>query len=164
MKGMIKKILEANMPKFMTLYESTAIKTLADNMEEVELDRLIQELDENEELTRFADVNPALIESLSSKDRKLQKLHLIFRHYFASSDKYYMVMDKVAFNMSYGNVEVRKMVNSFYYNPYLTYDETIRKMQAQFKAFFESDAFMVMLADEIGSAMTELVNKMFVII
>ena len=37
-------------------------------------------------------------------------------------------------------------------------------MQAQFKAFFESDAFMVMLADEIGSAMTELVNKMFVII
>lgn len=166
MKGMIKKILEANMPKFMTLYESTAIKTLADNMEEVELDRLIQELDENEELTRFAfaDVNPALIESLSSKDRKLQKLHLIFRHYFASSDKYYMVMDKVAFNMSYGNVEVRKMVNSFYYNPYLTYDEMIRKMQAQFKAFFESDAFMVMLADETGSAMTELVNKMFVII
>lgn len=166
MKGMIKKILEANMPKFMTLYESTAIRTLADNMEEVELDRLIQELDENEELTRFAfaDVNPALIESPSSKDRKLQKLHLIFRHYFASSDKYYMVMDKVAFNMSYGNVEVRKMVNSFYYNPYLTYDETIRKMQARFKAFFESDAFMVMLADEIGSAMTELVNKMFVII
>ena len=52
--------------------------TLADNMEEVELDRLIQELDENEELTRFAfaDVNPALVESLSSKDRKLQKLHL----------------------------------------------------------------------------------------
>lgn len=42
-----------------------------------------------------------------------------------------MVMDKVAFNMSYGNVEVRKMVNSFYHNPYLTYDETIRKMQAE---------------------------------
>lgn len=166
MKGMIKKILEANMPKFLTLYESTAITTLASNMEEVELDRLIQELDENEELTRFAfaDVNPALIESFSSKDRKLQKLHLIFRHYFASSDKYYMVMDKVAFNMSYGNIEVRKMVNSFYDNPYLTYDETIRNIQAQFKAFFKSDAFMVMLADEIGNAMTELVNKMFVII
>lgn len=166
MKGMIKKILEENMPQFITLYESAAIKTLADNMEEVELDRLIQELDENEELTRFAfaDVNPALVESLSSKDRKLQKLHLIFRRYFASSEKYYMVMDKVAFNMSYGNVEVRRMVNSFYHNPYLTYDETIRKMQAQFKAFFESDAFMVMLADEIGSAMTELVNKMFLII
>lgn len=40
----------------------------------------------------------------------------------------------------------------------------IRKMQAQFKVFFESDAFMVMLADEIGRAMTVLVNKMFVII
>lgn len=166
MKGMIKKILEANMPQFITLYESAAIKTLADNMEEVELDRLIQELDENEELTRFAfaDVNPALVESLSSKDRKLQKLHLIFRRYFASSEKYYMVMDKVAYNMSYGNAEVRRMVNSFYHNPYLTYDETIRKMQAQFKAFFESEGFMVMLADEIGSAMTELVNKMFLII
>ena len=75
-----------------------------------------------------------------------------------------MVMDKVAFNMSYGNIEVRKMVNSFYDNPYLTYDETIRNIQAQFKAFFKSDAFMVMLADEIGNAMTELVNKMFVII
>lgn len=166
MKGMIKKILEANIPKFLSLYESAAIKTLADNMEEVELDRLIKELDKNEELTRFAfaDVNPALVEGLSSKDRKLQKLHLIFKSYFASSEKYYMVMDKVAFNMSYGNVKVRKMVNSFYHNPYLTYDETIRKMQAQFKTFFESDAFMVMLADEIGSAMTELVNKMFLII
>ncbi len=166
MKGMLKKILESNIPKFMTLYENTAIKTLADNIEGVELNRLIEELDDNKNLTRlaFADVNAALVENLSSEDIKLQKLHLIFKHYFSSTDKYYMVMDKVAFNMSYGNLTVRKMVNSIYHDPYLTYDETIRKMQKQFKIFFESDEFMVLLADEIGRAMTELINKMFVII
>lgn len=166
MKGMLKKILENNMPKFLTLYEKQAIKTLADNLDEVELDKLIKGLDSNEELTKsaFADINPALVERLSTKERKVQKLHLIFRNYFVSSDKYFMVMDKVAFNLSYGNEKVRKMVDSTYHDPDLTYDETIRKIQAQFKVFFESDTFMEILADEIGNAMTELINKMFIII
>ena len=166
MKGMLKMVLESNMPKFLTLYENAAIKTLAKNIEEVELDKVIEELDRNEELTKYAfiDMNPALVEKLSIKERKLQKLHLIFRNYFASSDKYYMVMDKVAYNISYGNLIVRERVDSIYFNPILTYDETIRSIQKWFKDFFGSEVFMDVLAYEIGKAMTGLINKMFVII
>ena len=166
MKGMLKKVLESNIPQFLTLYENAAIKTLADNIDEIEIDNLIIELDSNEELAKraFADVNPALVDGFSPKDKKLQKLHVIFRQYFTASDKYYMVLDKVAFNLSYSNNAIRKMVDSIYRDPSITYDETIRKMQKSFKECFASDEFMKLLASEIGNAMTELVNKMFIII
>lgn len=166
MKGMLKKVLESNIPQFLTLYENAAIKTLADNIDEIEIDNLIIELDSNEELVKraFADMNPALVDGFSPKDKKLQKLHVIFRQYFTSSDKYYMVLDKVAFNLSYSNSAIRKMVDSIYRDPSITYDETIRKMQKSFKECFASDEFMELLASEIGNAMTELVNKMFIII
>lgn len=166
MKGMLKKVLESNMPDFMTLYDNAVVTTLANNIDDVELDNLIAELDSNDEISKwaFADVNPALVEGLSPRDKKLQKLHVIFRQYFASSDKYYMVFDKVAYNLSYGNDTIRKMVNDIYSDPFITYDETIRKMQRSFKACFGSDKFVELLAGEISSAMTELVNKMFVII
>ena len=128
---MLKKVLESNIPQFLTLYENAAIKTLADNIDEMEIDNLIAELDRNGELAKraFTDVNPALVDGFSSKEKKLQKLHVIFRQYFTSSDKYFMVLDKVAFNLSYGNNVIRKMVDSIYRDPAITYDETIRKMQ-----------------------------------
>ena len=66
MKGMLKRVLKNNIPEFSNLYESKAIKTLADNIEEVELDRLIEELDNTKTMTdsAFADVNPVLLEYL----------------------------------------------------------------------------------------------------
>ena len=166
MKGMLKRVLKNNIPEFSNLYESKAIKTLADNIEEVELDRLIEELDNTKTMTdsAFADVNPVLLEYLQTKEQKLQVLHLIFRNYFASSEKFYMVFDKVAFNLSYGNIKVHKMVNDIYHEPSFTYDEIIRKIQTGFLELFSSENFMELLAQEIGNAMTELVNKMFIII
>ena len=166
MKGMLKRVLKNNIPEFSNLYESKAIKTLADNIEEVELDRLIEELDNTKTMTdsAFADVNPVLLEYLPTKEQKLQVLHLIFRNYFASSEKFYMVFDKVAFNLSYGNIKVHKMVNDIYHEPSFTYDEIIRKIQTGFLELFSSENFMELLAQEIGNAMTELVNKMFIII
>ena len=158
---MLKRVLKNNIPEFSNLYESKAIKTLADNIEEVELDRLIEELDNTKTMTdsAFADVNPVLLEYLPTKEQKLQVLHLIFRNYFASSEKFYMVFDRVAFNLSYGNIKVHKMVNDIYHEPSFTYDEIIRKIQTGFLELFSSENFMELLAQEIGNAMTELVNK-----
>ena len=101
---------------------------------------------------------------LPEKAKKIQKLHLIFRHYFAASEKYNMVIDKVAFNLSYGNKIIRNMVDQKYNEPYITYDQTIRDMQENFIKFFSSERFADMLTTEISNAMTEIVNKMFVII
>ena len=110
MKGMLKKVLENKIPDFLILYQSEVIKTLADNMDDVELDKVIAELDENEQITQFAfaDINPAIFDDLPLRVKKIQKLHLIFRHYFGSSDKFYMVIDRVAFNLSYGNDTIKK--------------------------------------------------------
>ena len=68
------------------------------------------------------------------------------------------------FNLSYGNIKVHKMVNDIYHEPSFTYDEIIRKIQTGFLELFSSENFMELLAQEIGNAMTELVNKMFIII
>ncbi len=166
MKGMLKKVLERNVPDFLTLYECEAIKTMANNLDDVELDNIIEELDANEDITKFAfaDINPAVFDGLPESVRKIQKLHLIFRHYFAASEKYNMVIDKVAFNLSYGNKIIRDMVDKKYNESYITYDQTIREMQDNFIKFFSSASFAEMISTEIGNAMTELVNKMFVII
>lgn len=166
MKGMLKMVLERNVPNFLSLYETEAIKTLATNMEEVELDKMIEELDSNEEITKFAfaDINPAVFDGLPSSARKIQKLHLIFRHYFASSEKYNMVIDRVAYNLSYGNPVIKKMVDDKYNQPFITYDQTIREMQQNFLKYFATDDFAKVISAEMGNAMTELVNKMFVII
>lgn len=166
MKGMLKKVLKKSIPEFMSLYECEAVKTLADNMDEVELDRVIEELDANDKITElaFADINPAVFDGLPSKIRKLQKLHLIFRHYFATSEKYNMVIDKVAFNLSYGNTDIRNMVDTKFNEPFITYDQTIREMQKNFLKYYSSDKFEKLLSKELGNAMTELVNKMFITI
>lgn len=166
MKGMLKKVLESNIPKFLTLYESEVVKTLATNLEDVELDKIIAELDANQKITEFAfaDINPAVFDGLPPSVRKIQKLHLIFRHYFGTSDKFYMVMDRVAFNLSYGNPAIKRITDMVYNKPFITYDETIRLMQKNFLQIYASKDFADVVADEISSAMTELVNKMFVII
>lgn len=166
MKGMLKKVLENKIPDFLILYQSEVIKTLADNMDDVELDKVIAELDENEQITQFAfaDINPAIFDDLPLRVKKIQKLHLIFRHYFSSSDKFYMVIDRVAFNLSYGNDTIKKMTDAIYNKPFITYDETIRLMQENFKKQYGSPNFADVLAAEMSSVMTELVNKMFVII
>lgn len=165
MKAMLNKVLCNIIPDFMTLYESEVVSTLADNLEESEIDRMIEVFDANHEITEFAlaDINPVIFKGLPSKAKKLQKLHFIFRHYFSSSEKYNMVMDKVAFNLSYGNKRIQKTLDKIYNEP-ISYDATIRKMQETFKKIFASKAFADIIAEELGIAMTELVNKMFIII
>jgi hypothetical protein len=75
-----------------------------------------------------------------------------------------MVMDRVAFNLSYGNPAIKRITDTVYNKPFITYDETIRLMQKTFLQIYSSKDFADIVADEISCAMTELVNKMFVII
>lgn len=165
MKGLLNKVLCNNLSNFASLYESEVVKTLADNMEECELDRIIEAFDANHEITEFAfaNINPAIFDGLPARTRKLQKLHLIFRHYFNSSEKYYMVMDKVAFKLSYGNKQIKTVIDGIYRKS-ISYDATIREMQLSFQKMFAWPGFASIIADEIGTAMTDLVNKMFIII
>ncbi len=165
MKGMLNNVLIRNIARFSTLYEHDAVITLADNMAEGEIDHLISKLDASREITAAAchNINPAVFDGQASKV-KLQELHTLIRHYFESSGYDYIVMDKVAFKLSYGNNVIKRHIEDIYTDPALTYDETIRKMQREFLSLFGTPKFAAIVAEEIGNAMTDLVNKMFIII
>lgn len=164
MKAMLNRQLNLHIPDLMSLYESQLIETICENMDDSELYYLIQNLDESKcEEMAFCDINPTLIKQWSDADRYTQILHLVFRHYFAQTGKYPMIIDKVAYRLSFANEYIRNCLEEIYYAP-ISYDETIREMQEKFKEIFASHKFMNLLADEIGAAMSELVNKMFLTI
>nr|WP_307989863.1 hypothetical protein [uncultured Niameybacter sp.] len=165
MKALLNKVLCNNIPDFLSLYESQVVSTIIDNIPETEIDKMIQVFDRSKEICEFAyaDINPAILNVVPDKVRKSQMLHLIFRHYFASSEKYYMVMNKVAFNLSYENDTIKYIIDSIYQRP-IGYDQTIREMQEAFRSIFGSAQFASIIADEIGKSMTDIVNKMFIVI
>lgn len=90
-------------------------------------------------------------------------LHYIFKNYFTGGDKYYLVIDKVAKNLSYSNELVSKQIDEIYQRP-ISYDETIRMMQKRFLEIFKKKEFSKLIVEEIEKAMTEIANKMFVVI
>lgn len=165
MKAMLNKILCKEIPDFLTLYDSQVIGTVVDNLKDIELEHLVQEFDKNQHYKdlAFCGINPALISKWSDKERNTQILHQAIRQYFSSSEKYYMVMDKVAFNLSYGNEQIRKIIDGIYQKP-ISYDQTMREMQDTFKKIFATQAFSAIIAKEIGDAMTDLINKMIILV
>ena len=163
MKGMILNLLRQYLPEFMTMYNAKAIKTVTDNIGLADLEKIIKAMDVDGSLSEDAlkDVNPALVES--QKDRDNQVLHYIFKNYFTSGDKYYLVIDKVAKKLSYSNKWVSEQIDEIYQRP-ISYDETIRMMQKRFLEIFETKEFSELIVKEIEKAMTEIANKMFVVI
>jgi type IV secretory pathway ATPase VirB11/archaellum biosynthesis ATPase len=76
-----------------------------------------------------------------------------------ASEKYNMVMDKVAFYLSYGNERIRKLIDRVYKKS-INYDKTMREMQETFREKFATKWFADIIVEEIGKAMTDIVNKM----
>lgn len=164
MKAMLNNILCKEIPDFLTLYESQVIGTVVDNLTDTEVEHLVAEFDKNHyKDLAFSDINPALVNKWSVKQRNTQILHLALRNYFGSSEKFNMVMDRVAFNLSYGNKRIRRTIDRVYQKP-ISYDQTMREMQETFKRIFTTQAFADIIAEEIGKAMTDLVNKMIIVI
>ena len=163
---MLYRVLCEHVPKFSTLYEKQAVSTNAENLPVEEVNKMVERFDENQAITEtaYVDINPEIWKGIPENVKMSQKLHLIFRNYFVTSEKYYMVMNRVALQLSYKNPYIKKAIDDIYYDYSLTYDETIRGMQFQFKKIFSTDRFFRIIAHEISEAMTDLVNKMFVTI
>ena len=163
MKGLLLSMLRQYIPQFTTLYTAKVIKTITSNLGEGDLERLVQKMDIDGTLAERAlkDVNPVLIER--EEDRYNQVLHYIYKDYFEKSDKYYSVIEKVAKNLSYSNKWIGDQIDEIYQLP-ISYDETIRVMQQRFLEIFKTDHFCELISNEIGKAMTEMANKMFIII
>ena len=54
------------------------------------------------------------------------------------------------------------MIDEIYHKP-ISYDATIREMQDAYKQLFGTKHFLDIVTDEIGNAMTDMINDMFVI-
>lgn len=74
-----------------------------------------------------------------------------------------MVMNKVARQLSYDNEKIKLVIDLVYMKP-ISFDAIIREMQETFKAIFASEEFEKIIVKELGDAMTDLVNKMFLTI
>ena len=67
----------------------------------------------------------------------------------------------MAYNLSYGNEIIKKLLTTEY-DTYYDYDTAMRRLQEKFKEIFETSEFRKIVADELGEAMTELVNKIII--
>ena len=165
MKAMLMKVLHSVIPDFRILYDAGAISTMANNLSEDELTNLVKALDEEGSIREkaLAEVNPALINGWDEHTKNVQTLHLIFRDYFFDFKRYISVIDKIAFQLSYGNPTVRRTLEEIYYSP-SSYDSNMRQMQDVFRYWIFDKKFESIFIREMEHAMTDMINKMFITI
>lgn len=157
MKGLIKRMLRDIFPSFATLDKNNVITFTADNLTDEVLLDVFKSLLETDDLT--TGFNPALGE----RNIALQRLYDFYLQFFMNEYRYSSLLDRVAYNLSYGNKEVKQMLTAVYeYTP--GYDKTMRNLQESFKTFFESPTFERILVEELAKNMTDMVNKSFITI
>lgn len=164
MKGLMGRILHKFIENIDTLYEPYVVSTIADNLSKEEVDKLVAFFDKNETISArpLIDANPELLKGLDEKILAVQKLHKAFKIYFEDQNRFNTLLDKIAFRISYGNEDIKTMIDKIYQKP-ISYDATIREMQDSYKRLFGTQHFLDIVTDEIGNAMTDMINDMFVI-
>lgn len=157
MKGLLKRMLSNAFVSFAKFNDNSAVKFTADNLEDDMLMKVLKILSGNDELE--AGMNPALGE----RNIALQRMYEFYVQYFMDESRFASLIDRVAFDLSYGNPELKQFLTNIYSNTH-GYDGAMRKLQGSFKAFFGSDHFAKILISELDQVMTEMVNKSFIII
>lgn len=165
MKGLMNRFLHEFIKDIGFLYEPYMVTTNADNISEQSIQYLAQYFDKDGMLgyQPLADANPRIMEKLTAKEIDEQKLHKAFMHYFQDQEQFNMLLDMTAYRISYGNDEIRSMIDSIYNKP-ISYDVTIREMQRAYQKLFATPRFYEIVAEELGGAMTDIINKMFVVV
>lgn len=164
MKGLMNRILHMYISNIDALYGSYGVSTTVDNLSEKEADKLVEFFDKDGSISAapLIDANPELLKTISGKKLAEQKLHRAFKVYFEDEHRFNTLLDKVAFRLSYGNEEIKEMMDTIYQKP-ISYDATIREMQEAYKKLFGTQHFLDIVTVEIGNVMTDMINNMFVI-
>lgn len=157
MKGLLKRMLTNVIISFEKFDGNSAVKFTADNLEDDVLMEVLRTLTAKDDLE--AGLNPALGE----KNIALQRLYEFYVDYFMSESRFATLIDRVAFDLSYGNPELKQFLTNIYNNTSGP-DGAMRKLQSSFKEFFGGDDFSRILIYEFNQVMTEMVNKSFIII
>jgi hypothetical protein len=157
MKGLLKRMFNNVFTSFAKFDENSAVKFTAENLDDEVLMDVLKTLLRNEDIE--VGLNPALGE----KYMALQRLYEFYIEYFMNESRFASLIDRVAYDLSYGNPELKQYLTSIYNNT-PGYDGAMRKLQLSFKAFFGSNDFTRILVSELNQIMTEMVNRTFIII
>lgn len=157
MKGLMKRVIYEGFPTFDSFDSKKAIDLTADNLEDDVLGIAMKELFGNDDLE--AGMNPAL----GIRNIYLQRLYEFFKTYFEDPGRYASVVDRVSYNLTYGDPAVRELLDNAFYGTE-GYDPAIRKLQDTFKNFFASNQFSEILTMEFELVMNEMINKLFITI
>ena len=157
MKGLLKRMLKNEFPSFVKFDENSAVKFTADNLDDDVLMEVLKTLYGNCDLE--AGLNPAMGE----RNIALQRLYEFYVQFFMNEYRFASLIDRVAYDLSYGNPELKQFLTNIYNNT-PGYDGAMRKLQNSFKVFFGSEHFTRILINELEQVMTEMVNKAFIII
>ena len=157
MKGLLKRMLKNEFPSFVKFDENSAVKFTADNLDDDVLMEVLKTLYGKCDLE--AGLNPAMGE----RNIALQRLYEFYVQFFKNEYRFASMIDRVAYDLSYGNPELKQFLTNIYNNT-PGYDGAMRKLQNSFKVFFGSEHFTRILINELEQVMTEMVNKAFIII
>lgn len=157
MKGLLKRMLTNAFASFSKFDESSAVTFTADNVTDDVLIDVLKILLDNDDIG--IGMNPALGEKYIA----LQRLYEFYVDYFRNESRFASLIDRVAYDLSYGNPELKQHLTKIY-NCTPGYDGAMRKLQSSFKEFFGSDNFTRILISELNQIMTDMVNKLFIVI
>lgn len=157
MKGLLKRMLGNAFASFAKFDDNCAVKFTLDNLDDDVLMDVLKTLFGSDDIE--AGLNPALGE----KNIALQRLYEFYVAYFMDESRFASLIDRVAYDLSYGNPELKQYLTNIYNNT-PSYDGAMRKLQISFKSFFGSDDFTRIFVTELNQVMTEMVNKAFIII
>ncbi len=157
MKGLLKRILSNTFDSFTKFDEKSAVKFTANNLNDDGLTELAKALLGSNGI--MVGLNPALGE----RNIALQRLYEFYKEFFNDVSRFASLMDRVAYNLSFGNPELRRELINIY-NGTPGYDGAMRKLQEYFCLFFGSTNFARILVAELNQLMTDMVNKSFIII
>ncbi len=157
MKGLIKRVINDNFASFDVFDNQHAVSFKAKNLDDNIFKEAMQELFGEGDLA--TGMNPAL----GDKAINEQRLYEYYCKFFKDPERYASLVDKVAYSLSYGNPEVRDLLHKIYFGTE-GYDPAIRRLQETFKAFFGSAEFADILVSEFEKNISEMVNKLFIVL
>lgn len=157
MKGLLKKILTDTFVSFARFDENRAVSFTADNLADDVLMDVLKKLLDGDDIE--TGMNPALGE----KNIALQRLYEFYVDYFMDASRFASVINSTAYELSYANPELKQYLSNIY-NNIPGYDEAMRELQRSFKTFFGSNHFIRILINELNQIMSNMVNKLFIVI
>ena len=158
MKGLMKCMIYNSFISFEMFNSCHAVQFGIDNIREDVFEKVMQELFGCGDLE--TGMNPALGEKMIFE----QRLNDYFVDFFNAPDKYAFIVDKVAYSLTFGNNEICSRLTDVFCNPAYGYDSTIRKLQYEFMNIFREEMFANTLVSEFENCISEMINKLFVVI